>query len=241
MGVSIFEFVLAAVVVLFAAATQGTIGLGFNIVAVPVMSLINPLLAPVPQLIMSIPQSAGAFARERRGVDVSGVLWILVGRLPGLAIGVWLLTVATDRLLDVLIGTLVLVAVAILATGVQFRRTPRVELAAGMFAGVSSYVSTIGGPPLALLYSRAEGPTVRSTLGLLFTIGTLLTLTVRIIAGDITRTDWVLGLSLLPAAGLGFLLSSWLKDRTRPNQLRVGIFTVSSIAALALLGRAILG
>ena len=62
-----------------------------------------------------------------------------------------------------------------------------------------------------------------------------------IIAGDITRTDWLLGLVLLPAAGLGFLLSSWLKERANPAQLRVGIFTVSSVAAVALLTRAALG
>lgn len=241
MDVAAIELVLSLVVVMFAAAVQGTIGLGFNIVAVPVMSLINPILAPVPQLLLSIPQSFAAFAREHTGVDVSGVLWILIGRLPGVAVGVWLLAVATNRTLDLMIGSLVLIAVAILASGIRFRRTARVELAAGVFAGISSYVSTIGGPPIALLYSRAEGPTIRATLGLIFTIGTVTTLVVRIIAGDITRTDWLLGLALLPAAGLGFLLSSWLKERANPAMLRVGIFTVSSVAAVALLTRAALG
>lgn len=235
------EFVMSVIVVVFAAAVQGTIGLGFNIVAVPIMSLINPALVPVPQLILSLPQTFGAVARERGGVDRTGVLWILLGRLPGVAIGVWLLSVATDRALDVFIGTLVLVAVLILASGVKLVRNQGVEFGLGIFAGISSYVSAIGGPPVALLYSKDEGPTVRATLGLIFLIGASLTLVVRSFAGDVTSADVVLGLALLPAAGVGFALSSWLKDRVAPDHLRVGIFIVSSIAAVALLGRAVFG
>lgn len=235
------DIAAAIVVVVLAAAVQGTIGLGFNIVAVPVMSLINPLLAPVPQLILSLPQTVAAVAREHTGVDRRGVMWIVLGRFPGLAIGIWLLAIATDRLLDVLIGGLVLVAVAILASGIHLRRTAGVEFGAGVFAGISSYVSTIGGPPVALLYSREEGATVRATLGLLFFIGTSITLIARIVAGDITSRDVVLGLGLIPAAAIGFAMSSWLKERVAAEHLRAGIFVVSSLAAVALLLRAWLG
>jgi hypothetical protein len=154
---------------------------------------------------------------------------------------VWLLSIATDRTLDIFIGTMVLVAVLILASGVRLVRNGAVEFGAGVFAGVSAYVSSIGGPPVALLYSKDEGPTVRATLGLIFVFGTSVTLIVRIAAGDITSTDVVLGLSLMPAAAVGFALSSWLKERVAPNQLRVGIFILSGVAAVALLGRAFLG
>lgn len=241
MDIHIVEFAIAALVVLFASAVQGTIGLGFNIVAVPVMSLINPLLAPVPQLIMSLPQTFAAALRERGGVDRSGVLWLLLGRIPGLLIGIWLLAFATDRLLDLLIGLLVLIAVVILASGIRLRRTAGIEFSAGVFAGVSSYVSTIGGPAMALLYSGEEGPVVRATLGLIFFIGTSITLVARIVAGDITSLDVGVGLSLLPAVAIGFLLSSWLKDRIDQAHLRIGIFVVSSVAASALLIRALVG
>jgi uncharacterized membrane protein YfcA len=238
LDVTPFEFALAAVVVGFAAAVQGTIGLGFNILSVPMMSLINPVLAPVPQLILSLPQTVAAFARERGAVDRNGVFWILVGRLPGAALGFWLLAIATDRTLDLMIGTLVLIAVVILATRLRFKRNRSIEFGAGVFAGVSSYVSSIGGPPVALLYSRDEGPKIRATLGLIFTVGVSVTIIARSIAGDITGRDIALGLGLLPAAGLGFLASSTLKRIVSQTHLRAAILVISAAAAAALLMRA---
>jgi len=239
--IELIEFAAAAVIVFVAAAAQGTVGLGFNIVAVPAMSLINPLLAPVPQLILSLPQVIALVVREHTEVDRTGVLWILLGRLPGAALGVWLLSVATQGMLDMIIGLLVLAAVIVLASGVHLTRNRSIEFGAGVFAGVASYVSTIGGPPVALLYSREEGPTIRATLGLVFLMGMSVTLTVRIVAGDITRMDVVYGLSLMPAAAMGFALSSWIKERIAPSHLRLGVFVLSSLAAVALLGRAAFG
>ena len=241
LDVTPLEFAAGAVVVAFAAAVQGTIGLGFNIVSVSVMSLIIPVLAPVPQLILSLPQTVGSLVREHGEVDRSGVFWILVGRLPGAVLGFWLLAIATDRVLDLLIGSLIIVAVVILATGLRFKRNRTVEFGAGVFAGVSSYVSSIGGPPVALLYSRDEGPRTRATLGLIFTVGVTVTLIARTIGGDITGRDVVLGVGLLPAAGVGFLLSSQLKGRITQARLRVAIFVISAVAAGALLLRAALG
>jgi hypothetical protein len=46
-----------------------------------------------------------------------------------------------------------------------------------------------------------EGATIRATLGLIFLIGVSVTMVVRSFAGDINRTDVVLGLSLVSVAG----------------------------------------
>ena len=106
---------------------------------------------------------------------------------------------------------------------------------------MSSYVSAIGGPAVALLYSKDEGPTIRATLALVFLVGVSFTLVVRAFTGAVTSADVLLGLALLPAAALGFAMSSWLKERVAPAQLRAAIFIISSIAAVALLGRALFG
>lgn len=76
---------------------------------------------------------------------LSGVGWVITGRLPGAVIGVALLTGATQAILQATIAVLVLIAVAILATGLHVRRTPATQFGAGLFSGVSGLVASIGG------------------------------------------------------------------------------------------------
>ena len=91
----------ACAVILIAAALQGTIGFGFAVLSVPVMSLLDPALAPVPQLLLAIPLTLSVMWRERHAVDLRGAAWIVVGRIPGAALGVLLLKLTDARALDV--------------------------------------------------------------------------------------------------------------------------------------------
>ena len=72
---------LACLLTAFAATVQGTIGFGFAILSVPVLSLLDPALAPVPQLLIMWVMTFGMFWRERRDVDLRGVGILLFGDL----------------------------------------------------------------------------------------------------------------------------------------------------------------
>lgn len=61
---------------IFATTVQGIAGLGFAMVSVPILALIDPSFAPVPQLLMTLPLTDGdGMARaqspvsDRRGLD----------------------------------------------------------------------------------------------------------------------------------------------------------------------------
>ncbi|HEX9621918.1 MAG TPA: sulfite exporter TauE/SafE family protein [Polyangiaceae bacterium] len=222
-----------------AALLQGTIGFGYAVLSVPVLSLIDPRLAPVPQILTALPMTLFAAGREWAHLDVKGATWILVGRLPGAAIGAALLAVATQRALDLLIGAIVLGAVLILATPLKLRRSPSMDFGVGAFATTTGYVSAIGGPPLALLLRDEHGPRLRSTLGLVFAVGIVVTLAVRTATQQITWLDVALGAALTPVALFGMLASRWLHDRVEGNALRHGVLVTSAFAALGLIGRAL--
>ena len=66
LDLSALELALCLAMMAIAALVQGTVGFGFAIVSVPVLSLVNPALAPVPQLLVQVPLSFGMFLRERR-------------------------------------------------------------------------------------------------------------------------------------------------------------------------------
>lgn len=241
MPVSLIELVLAMVVVAAGSLIQGSIGIGLGILTVPILSLIDPVMAPVPTLLLAIPLTFSMALRERSHIESKGVLWLLLGRFPGAILGLGLLAVATQRTLDIWIALSVIVAVLILSTGVKVSRTSATEFGTGLMAGVMGMVASMGGPPAALLFKDAKGPTVRSTLALFFTFGLALTLVARIVAGRITVDDVLIAAWMLPGLAIGYVASSRLRGRVDAMALRPAILVVSSIAAVGLLIRALLG
>ncbi len=226
------------VVMALAATLQSTIGFGFAVLSVPVLLMIDPHLAPVPQLLCAVPLTLSMAWRERRDLDLSGISWVIGGRLIGALLGLQLLVLASKRLLDVVIALIVLGAVASLAWVRRIPRNPFTELAAGTASGVSSLVSSIGGPPLALLYRDASGGTLRSSMAAIFAIGLAITITTRAVAGEISQTDLVLAACLLPAVLLGFWSSRFFLGRVEGAPLKRAILGVASLATLALIARA---
>ncbi|NOT43121.1 MAG: sulfite exporter TauE/SafE family protein [Acidobacteria bacterium] len=229
---------VAAAVTALAAALQGVVGFGYAIVAVPLLSLLDPRLAPVPQILTALPLTAVTAWRERGHIDGRGAAWILVGRVPGLALGAVLVAVASTRVLDGLIGASVLAGVACLSTRAPSRRTRSIDATAGALSGVAGYVSGIGGPPLALLYRHATGAIIRSTLGALFAFGIVVTVATRTVLGQITALDVRIGLLLLVPVLAGTWASRFLHDVVSARVLRVTVLALSALSGLSLLLRA---
>lgn len=231
---------IAALIVTFVAASiQGVVGVGFAMVSVPILALIDPSLAPVPQLLITMPLTISMAWRERHHVRFSGIGWILGGRIPGVIIGVALLAIATQAALDLLIAAMVLLAVAIIGSGYHVARKPYTDFGAGVLSGVSGLVASIGGPVLALLYSRDDGPARRSNLAVIFTIGLAITLTARITSGNISWSDARVALVLFPALVAGYVVSLRLKNRVPQEVARYVILLLSLSGAIGLIIRAV--
>jgi uncharacterized membrane protein YfcA len=238
---SIMIWALAMLITAGAAAVQGTVGLGFALISVPLLALVHPDLAPVPQLFIALPVSISMAVRERDSIDLTGVGWLLAGRLPGAAIGVFLLGIASAAALDLLIGVVVLAAVAIIGTGYHVRRTRRAKLFAGTASGATGVVASIGGPAIALLYTREEAATIRATLAAVFSIGVSTSIVFRWWSGNASIADVRVAVVLLPAAALGLWMAVRLRDRVSKDHVRLGVLIVCAGAALALIGRSLFG
>jgi len=232
--------IAAALVVTFVAASiQGVVGMGFAMVSVPILALIDPSLAPVPQLLVTLPLTVSMAWRERHHIQPSGIGWIIGGRLPGALLGLGLLAIATQQTLDLAIAGIVVAAVAIIASGFHLARTPGSEFGAGVLSGVSGMVASIGGPPLALLYTKDDGPTIRSNLAVIFTIGLVITISLRAISGNISTTDLLVALIIFPAVVAGYAVSLRLKNHVSEPVVRNGVLVISLVGALGLIIRAV--
>ena len=79
------EIAAAAGIVGAGAILQGAVGFGFAVVAAPLLLLIDARLVPGPLVFAALVLVVLMALRDRRGTDLAGVGWILLGRLPGTA------------------------------------------------------------------------------------------------------------------------------------------------------------
>lgn len=229
--------VLALVVTFVAAVVQGTIGIGLGLLSVPVLTLLDPTLAPVPQLIITLPLTVAMANGERHAVDWASVARVSVARIPGIGAGIWLLSRVDEALLDAVIGGIVLFAVVIIVSGVTVHRNRASEIVAGAISGATGTISSIGGPPLALLYRNDTGPAVRSNLAAIFFVGIAMMLAARGVSGHVAGTDLVVAAWLAPTVALGWMTAKRLHRRISGPLLRNSILTLSAFAGLALVLR----
>lgn len=232
--------IIAGGAVLVGSAVQGSIGLGLGLVAAPVVSLLDPTLIPGAVLIPTALLPTLTLVGEWRHVDLRGVSWALAGRLVGTAGGVWVVAVLAPRALGGLVGLLVLVAVTLTISTVRIRPSRVTLSAAGLVSGVAGTATSIGGPPVALVYQHDPGPRVRSTLSAYFVVGVLVSLAALALGGQLEQRDVVTGLSLLPFVVVGFLLARPLRRAVDGHRLRAALLIVVTISGVVLIAQALL-
>jgi uncharacterized membrane protein YfcA len=221
--------------VAFGAAVQGAVGFGMALIAAPLLVLIRPELVPGPLLINGLALTLLVARRERDSIDLFGVKWALVGRIPGVALGALALASAPAEEMSLLVGLAVLAGVALGFARVDLSPSPRVLLGAGLFSGLFGTIASIGGPPLALVYQHAPGPQLRGTLAGYFIVGSLMTLAALIPIGRYGASELTWTLLLLPGTLLGFAgsnrLTGWV-DAGRTRRAVLAITTAAGAAAV---------
>jgi hypothetical protein len=229
------EWAVAAGIVFVGGAVQGTIGIGLAILSVPVLTLLDPTFVPEPIQLVAVVAAISQLVRERRALDVRGAAFVLAGRVPGAALGLLALSLMSERSLSIVVGVVVLVGVLAMARGWSIPITRPNEVLTGMVSGAMGLSTGVGGPPLGMLYRSRSGPSLRATLGAVFTIGLAINLTTLAVAGRIGAQELAIAGALVVPLGLGFAVSGTVARRATPEGLRLGVLVVSAIAAVTLL------
>jgi uncharacterized membrane protein YfcA len=231
---------IAGLAALTGAAVQGSVGLGLGLLAAPVFALLEPSLVPATILLTTSVLPLLTSLRELDDIDWSGLGFALLGRLPGTAVGVAVVATQPPSLIAVVVAVVVLGACALSVTRWHARPTPRALVTAGLVSGVSGTATSIGGPPVALLYQRSSGAMLRSTMGMYFLVGNVTSVLALSAAGQVEGRDLLRAGALLPFVVAGFLLSGPLRRRVDGPSLRVAVLVLSSGSAVLLLARTLL-
>jgi uncharacterized membrane protein YfcA len=219
---------------------QGTVGFGMALVAAPVLLLFDPRLVPAAMLVVSSAMPWTTLAQEWRHIDWWGLRWSLGGRLVGTVAGVWVVSAVGQDGIGVVVAVTVLLAVAVQLSRIHLPVNRPNLVVAGGLGGVGGTASGIGGPPLAVLYSGAEGPRIRATLAAFFAVGQAVSLAALLGTGVVEVRAAVTGLALLPATLLGAWVARHLRHHVDAGRTRPAVLALAAVSAVVLLLRAVL-
>lgn len=231
--------VAVLVAAMLGAFVQGSVGFGHNLIAAPVFALVDDRLVPGPAI-----ASAGVLVlltvvRDRSGLHLGEVGTALIGRVPGTILAAVAVAALSADHLAVGFAALVLLAVGITASGVHVRPTRATLVGAGALSGFMGTATSIGGPPMAMLYASEEGRRLRGTLAGFFLTGIAMSLLALTVTGSFGVEELRLSLLPVPAIVVGFALSSWGARRLDAGRTRPAVLAVAALSAVSVLGDAL--
>lgn len=234
-----------AIALVFAATlvgsfVQGSVGFGHNLIAAPAMAFVDDRFVPGPAILGATMLTALMLFRDREGVHLGEVRTALIGRVPATVVAAVTVAFLPERGLAVLFAVLVLVAVAISASGVHVRPTQRRLLGAGALSGFMATTTSIGGPPMAMLYASEEGRRMRGTLAGFFLVGSFLSIGALVLTGTFGIESVRLSMLQAPGIAIGFAVSTFGARHLDAGHTRPAVLAVSVVGAVSVLAKTIL-
>lgn len=216
-----------AAITFAASIVNGAIGYGFSSITVPLALLflsnrvLNPALVPV-----EVGLNAYVLWVNRAAVPaiLRRVLPVVVGLAPGVIAGTLIVSSVDAGWLKLATFSLLLPLILLQAAG--FRRPIRAERTAGLAlgggVGMLYAVTTVSGPPLAVMLNnqglaKAE---FRAAMGVIRLAEGLMTAAAYAYAGLYTRESWLLIPAIIPSVAIGVPIGAWLIRRVDAESFR---------------------
>jgi uncharacterized protein len=234
------EYAIIAGVIFLAACLQASSGFGMGMLAAPVIAIVDPALLPATLILLALLVTVMVTVRERQSLDLRGTGWALVGRVPGSFLGAWLVTALSRDGLAWMVVAVVLSGLVLAGRG-WAPRPVRVNLiAAGAASGIMGTATSIGGPPMALVWQGHSGPRLRGTMSAFFMAGSSISLLMLWITGTVTEDILVLALWMVPAAVGGYAASRFVNRFLNPARLRALALGASAVGSVLLVVQLVL-
>ena len=221
------HIIALAVITLFAAIVNGALGYGFSSITVPIalLFLANRILNPALVLIEVVLNAyvvwnnRGALSNTWRRV-----LPMVIGLVPGIVVGTAIVSRVSPGWLRFATYGVLLPLILLQAAG--YRRPIRSERSVGLTfgagIGVLYSVTTISGPPLAMMLNNQglEKKDFRAALGVVRLAESSVTAVAYAYAGFYTSASMALIPWIVPSIAIGVPLGALIIRRIRPETFR---------------------
>jgi uncharacterized membrane protein YfcA len=234
------EYALIAGVVFLAACLQASSGFGMGMLAAPVIAMVDPALLPATLILLALLVTVMVTVRERQSLDLRGTGWALVGRIPGSFLGAWLVTALSHEGLAWVVVAVVLSGLALAGRGWAPRPVRANLIAAGAASGIMGTATSIGGPPMALVWQGHDGPRLRGTMSAFFMVGSSISMLMLWMTGAVTAEMLLLALWMVPAAVCGYAASRFVNRFLNAARLKALALGASALGSALLIVQLVL-
>ncbi|HET6464943.1 MAG TPA: sulfite exporter TauE/SafE family protein [Nitrospiria bacterium] len=221
------DLIILISITLFAAVVNGGLGHGFSSITVPVALLfytnriLNPALVLVEIFINSY-----ILLTNWRGVSKvwKRVIPILIGMVPGIVLGSYVLSYVHPGWIKFTTFAVLLPLILLQAAGVRkpINSERVVGLPFGTGVGFLYSITTVSGPPLALMFNN-QGfvkEEFRAALGLIRVSEALLTASTYYLLGLYSVQSGAIFVSIAPSVLIGVPLGAYVIHRINPETFR---------------------
>ena len=224
-----------AVTLALGAFVQRATGFGLAVVGAPLLLMLEPRLVPVILVLFGFTVAIATLRHYWREVQLGEIATALVGRIPGNALGLWLLLAAPMAVLETLIAGSVLFAVAVTLFRLRLPVNRGTLFGAGVFSGIFGTIAALSGPPLVLLLHGFSPDRLRGTLSAFFVVTALMTLVTLGLGGLLRAWHFGLALTFAPWVLAGSWLAGRVAHRLDRRLLQGASLALCTLAALGLL------
>ena len=238
------ELGLVALFAALASTPQNVTGFGFALLLAPVLLLVLDAgdTVVIVNALGTIVAATIAF-RLRADITWRTTSVLLLASLAGMPIGLAILLVADEALLQAMIAIAVIVSTIALGRGLTIRGGIALELAAGAASGVLRTATSTSGPPVIIYLQGLRRPAneFRATISAYFAASGVVAVAIFAAAG---RVDGDVGLGVaagLPGIALGSAAGYVLAGRTNERWFRRAVIALLLVSATIALITAFVG
>lgn len=235
----LLQLLLVNLAAFLGAFVQVATGLGFAMLAVPLLAVISLDYVPGPTLFVSVFLAMSMVASGRAAIVREELVAILPGLTVGTVAGAVVIASTPAASLGVLFAILILLAVAITVFVRPVRLSVPALIGGGFVAGLMGTVSGIHGPPLAVLYQREDIEKIRATMAVVFAIAYVISLFGLAAAGQFDLYRAWLGLTMLPGLVLGILIARRMRGSLPTGLVRLAMLSLVVASAVLLLVKSV--
>jgi len=229
------NFLLANTILIISSILQRVTGVSVGMVIVPFLALISYSLIPVPIVFASLTLTIMMATQGKEHIDFKGSIKIIIGMVAGILASVFILSHIEFEHLGLIFGVFIILSVLISLKVKSFKLKNSAIYFGGLVAGIMGTMAAVGGQILALIYQNHPLPVIKATLAFLYTIFSIVMLTIFYFYNQFNYSQFISGLLLMPGFIIGFFISPIFTKYFNPKYSKVVVLSTATFGALTLI------